>query len=221
MATDDVVSALQTLSAEFTALDSREDIGYVQIFENRGRMMGCSNQHPHAQIWATQHVPVEPAKELARQQEWLTQRGSLLLVDYLEAELDAGERVVYTNEHFVTVVPWWAVWPFEMLILPRRIFAAPDDMSADEFAGLADTLKVVLSAYDRLFATSGPYSMGFHPRPSDDDHHQEWLFHAHIYPPLLRSATVRKHLVGFEMLGMPQRDLTPECAAQKLREALR
>ena len=220
MATDDVVSALQTLATEFTALDRRENIAYVQIFENRGRMMGCSNQHPHAQIWATQHLPVEPAKELARQQEWLAERGSLLLVDYLAAELEAGERVVHANKHFVTVVPWWAVWPFEMLILPRRIFAAPDDMSGDEFAGLADTLKVVLSAYDRLFATSGPYSMGFHPRPSDDDHHREWLFHAHIYPPLLRSATVRKHLVGFEMLGMPQRDLTPERAAQKLREEL-
>ena len=218
MTRDDIDIALRVMTDEFTALDRADGIGYVQIFENRGQMMGCSNQHPHAQIWATEHVPVEPAKELARQREWLAGHGTPLLGDYLAAEIEAGDRIVCSNEHFVTVVPWWAVWPFEMLVLPRRAFAAPDEMTGDEVRDLALTLKTVLSAYDRLFATSAPYSMGFHPRPSDDEEHPEWIFHAHIYPPLLRSATIRKHQVGFEMLGMPQRDLTPEAAALKLRQ---
>lgn len=221
MASDDIVAALRTMTDEFTTLDRADDIAYVQIFENRGRMMGCSNQHPHAQIWATGHLPVEPARELARQQAWLGERGSPLLQDYLAAELGAGERIVDANEHFVTAVPWWAVWPFEMLVLPRRRFGAPDEMRDEEVQGLASMLKSVLSAYDRLFDTAAPYSMGFHPRPSDGGDHPEWLFHAHIYPPLLRSASVRKHLVGFEMLGMPQRDLTPEAAAQRLRGKVR
>lgn len=218
---DDIVAALESMNEEFTALDGDESIRYVQVFENRGQMMGCSNQHPHAQIWATANIPVEPARELGRQRAWLATHDSLLLEDYLVAELEAGERVVDVSKHFATVVPWWAVWPFEMLVLPRRRFSAPDEMNDDEVAALARTLKSVLSACDRLFDTSAPYSMGFHPRPSDGGQHPEWLFHVHIYPPLLRSATVRKHLVGFEMLGMPQRDLTPEDAARRLRDHIR
>jgi len=216
----DIVAALRAIIDEFAELDREDGIQYVQVFENRGQMMGCSNQHPHAQVWATEHLPVEPAKELQTQAAWLEQNGTVMLADYLAAELTDARRIIDLNEYFVALVPWWATWPYEMLVLPRRAFSAPDEMTEDEVEGLARVLKSVLCAYDRLFETSGPYSMGFHPRPSDNGGHPAWLFHVHIYPPLLRSATVRKHLVGFEMLGMPQRDLTPEAAAERLREKI-
>ena len=220
MSDSDLRVALEAIIDEFSTLDQQEDIGYVQVFENRGAMMGCSNEHPHAQIWATENVPTEAAKELAAQSDYLAEHGTPLLTDYLQAELEEGSRVISESEFFVAVVPYWAVWPYEALILPRRLVAAPDQLQEDEIAALAETLKAVLSSYDLLFSTSAPYSMGLHARPSDGVPHPEWQFHIHIYPPLLRSATVRKHLVGFEMLGMPQRDLTPEVAAEALREAI-
>lgn len=215
-----IAAAIRTMIDEFIALDSEDSVRYVQIFENRGQMMGCSNQHPHAQVWATEHLPVEPAKELATQVAWLKDKGTVMLVDYLAAEFAAERRIIDLNEHFAVLVPWWATWPYEMLVLPRRLMSAPDELTGDEIDGLARSLKTVLSAYDNLFGTAGPYSMGFHPRPSDGGDHPEWHFHVHIYPPLLRSAAIRKHLVGFEMLGMPQRDLTPEMAADRLRKAI-
>lgn len=218
MADEDIQNAIRALTREFVELDRNASIGYVQIFENRGAMMGCSNPHPHAQIWATEHLPHEPAKELTQQTVWWEESGSPLLADYRAAEIDDGRRLVQQNDHFVALVPYWAVWPFETLVLPRRDFSSFDDMSTEEIGGLADILKSTLSVYDRLFAVPAPYSMGFHPRPSDGKPHPEWIFHGHIYPPLLRSATVRKHLVGFEMLAMPQRDLTPEAAAERLRK---
>lgn len=211
--------ALHALFAQFRQLDSAPDIAYVQIFENRGQTMGCSNAHPHGQIWATRELPLEPTKELRAQHDYWQANGRSLLTDYLQAELEADVRVVSKNDHFVAVVPFWAVWPFETLVIPSRLLAGPEEMSDHEVAGFADILKRVLSRYDQLFDTSTPYSMGFHPRPSDDEEHPEWQFHAHLYPPLLRSATVRKHLVGYEMLATPQRDLTPEVAAEKLRSA--
>lgn len=221
MKIDEVVVAINAMIDEFVRLDGDDTIRYVQVFENRGHMMGCSNQHPHAQVWATENLPVEPAKELQAQTDWLRRNETVLLADYLAAEMSDGHRIVNLNESFAVLVPWWATWPFEMLVLPRRIFAAPDEMSEGEVEGLARSLKSVLCAYDNLFGTPGPYSMGFHPRPSDGREHPEWLFHIHIYPPLLRSATVRKHLVGFELLGMPQRDLTPEVAAERMRQMIR
>jgi len=205
------------LNREFEQLDNEPGIGYVQIFENRGLMMGCSNPHPHAQIWATSGIPVEPAKELRCQQTYLEAHGRSLLIDYLDAELEDGSRLVCSNSEAVSLVPYWATWPFETLLLPSRPMAAPNEMSAQELEGFASVLKTTLLACDRLFETSTPYSMGFHPRPGDGREHPEWQFHAHIYPPLLRSASIRKHMVGFEMLGMPQRDLTPEAAAARLR----
>lgn len=217
MSVDDIAQAIHAITDEFSVLDEDSQIRYVQVFENRGRMMGCSNPHPHAQIWATEHIPDEPAKELRAQKNWWDSNQTLLLADYRQAEIEDGSRIVLQNEYFLVVVPFWAVWPFETLLLPKRNFSSFDDMSADEVVALAGLLKSVLSAYDKLFDAPMPYSMGFHPRPSDGDAHPEWLFHAHIYPPLLRSATIRKHLVGFEMLGMPQRDLTPEVAAERLR----
>jgi UDPglucose--hexose-1-phosphate uridylyltransferase len=218
---EELCAALNAMITEFKTLDQRDDISYVQVFENRGSMMGCSNPHPHAQVWATSDLPTEPAKELESQSRYLQQHGRSLLMDYLLAELDDGSRVIHESEHFVAVVPYWAVWPYEALLVPRRRLAAADELSDLEVTSLAQTLRAVLAGYDSLFGVAAPYSMGLHSRPSDGETHPEWQFHIHIYPPLLRSATVRKHLVGFEMLGMPQRDLTPEVAAQALREAKR
>ena len=212
--------AFNAMIAEFSRLDAREDINYVQVFENRGSMMGCSNPHPHAQVWATSNLPTEPAKELQSQLDYWNASESVMLADYLQAELENGTRVVVESTHSVAVVPYWAVWPFEVLILPRSVVAEPNELNAMEVADLAQTLGEVLAAYDRMFGVAAPYSMGMHPRPSDGRPHPEWLFHIHVFPPLLRSATIRKHLVGFELLGMPQRDLTPEVAAEKLRDSI-
>lgn len=220
MSTDDLCAAIHAMITEFKELDRQDDIGYVQVFENRGAMMGCSNAHPHAQVWATQNLPTEVAKELGAQSDYLAEHGAPLLIDYLQAELEEGTRIIFESECFVALVPYWATWPYEALILPRRLVEAPHELHEDEIASLAVTLKAVLSSYDTLFSTSAPYSMGLHARPSDGVPHPEWQFHIHIYPPLLRSATVRKHLVGFEMLGMPQRDLTPEVAAEALRDVI-
>ncbi len=192
---------------------------WVQVFENKGEVMGCSNPHPHGQIWASDFVPNEPAKELAQQQVWFVQNGSPLLLDYAALELKAGKRLVVQNEHWLAVVPWWAVWPFEMIILPRRqVFRLPE-LTGVERDALADLLRRVLARYDNLFETSFPYSMGWHGAPQDDGDYRGWQLHAHIYPPLLRSATVKKFMVGYELLAEAQRDITPEQAATRLRDA--
>jgi UDPglucose--hexose-1-phosphate uridylyltransferase len=218
MEISDISRALRCLADEFEQLSSRPDISYVQVFENRGQMMGCSNPHPHAQIWATSGIPTEVEKELRCQKAYFESHGQPLLLDYLAAELEDKSRLVCSNSKAVSLVPYWATWPFETLLLPRRTMAATNEMTEGELHGFASVLKATLQACDRLFGTSTPYSMGFHPKPSDDQEHPEWQFHAHIYPPLLRSASIRKHMVGFEMLGMPQRDLTPEAAAERLRK---
>lgn len=198
-------------------LAARPELCYVQIFENRGELMGCSNPHPHGQIWATGSVPEQPQRELERQRRYWDAHRSPLLADYLAIELQQAERAVCANAHFLAVVPYWAVWPFETLLLPRRTFSTWDEMTVEERDGLADILGRLCVRYDNLFQTPFPYSMGFHPAPCDGEPHPEWVFHAHFYPPLLRSATVRKFMVGFEMLGTPQRDITPEQAASRLR----
>lgn len=215
-----VEHALRFLFDEFRELDRRPDTGYVQVFENRGQMMGCSNPHPHAQVWATHTVPEEAAREQAQQSAWFETNGRPLLLDYLAVELERGERLVCADDHAVSLVPYWATWPYELLLLPRRAAAGPDELSAAQVGALARVLRRTLAALERLFSAAVPYSMGFHPRPSDGRPHPEWQFHAHVFPPLLRSASVRKHMVGFEMLGTPQRDLAPEAAAEALREAL-
>jgi len=192
-------------------------IKHVEIFENRGAMMGASNPHPHGQIWATDFVPDEPAAETAAQREHLARTGRCLLCEYVDAERAAGERIIFENEHFTALVPWWAVWPFEVMVVSRRHCGAMPELSPVERDGLADALKRMTTRFDNLFTTSFPYTMGFHQSPTDGEPHPEWHFHAHYYPPLLRSATVRKFMVGFEMLCMPQRDITPESAAERLR----
>ncbi len=204
---------------ETATLGGSGEIGYVQIFENRGAMMGSSNPHPHCQIWATGHVPDEPLLEGEAQLAYLKEHGTTLLADYLAQELAAGERVVCRNDTFVAVVPYWAVWPFEILILSRTQLGSFVDFAEKESKGLAEILHDVTATYDKVFNTSFPYTMGIHQRPTDGAPHPEWTFHGHFYPPLLRSAEIRKFMVGFEMLGMPQRDITPEKAAEMLREA--
>lgn len=213
----DIRTVIDTWSDNYKELGETPWIRHVQIFENRGAMMGASNPHPHCQIWATEHIPDEPAAELEAQRAYKKEKGSCLLCDYVNLELAKGERVVVENDHFAAVVPWWAVWPFETIVLAKRHFGSMPEMSSEQRDGLADILKRLTTRYDNLFETSFPYTMGFHQSPTDGEDHSEWHFHAHFYPPLLRSATVRKFMVGFEMLGMPQRDITPEGAAERLR----
>ncbi len=202
---------------EYVDLGSRDFIDHVQIFENRGEMMGASNPHPHCQIWASESVPNEPAKEIARQEEYLEKTRGCLLCDYFRLEIDTGERIVCENEFFAAIAPFWAVYPFEVMILGRDHRGSIDELGGDERNALADILKRLTTRYDNLFETPFPYSMGFHQNPTDGREHDAVHFHAHFYPPLLRSATVRKFLVGFEILGSPQRDITPESAAERLR----
>ncbi len=218
MSVDEIEPVVKVWTEERRALGALEAIRWVQIFENRGAMMGASNPHPHCQIWATESLPNEAVKELASQRAYGEQRGGCLLCDYLALELDAKARIVCENECFVALTPFWAVWPFETLALPRRHFGAMDEMSGAEARGLADILRRLTIRYGNLFEISFPYSMGFHQSPTDGVAHPEQHFHAHFYPPLLRSASVRKFMVGFELLGAPQRDITPESAAQRLRE---
>jgi UDPglucose--hexose-1-phosphate uridylyltransferase len=195
-----------------------EFISYVQVFENKGAMMGASNPHPHSQIWSSSSIPNEPAKELASQIIYLEQHERCLLCDVVQVEMVYKERIVVQNEAFSAVVPFWAIWPFEILLVAHRHFASMTDLTPREITALADILRRLTVRYDNLFEISFPYSMGFHQAPTDGKIHPECHFHAHFYPPLLRSATVRKFMVGFEMLAMPQRDITPETAAQRLRE---
>jgi UDPglucose--hexose-1-phosphate uridylyltransferase len=188
----------------------------VTIFENHGAMMGASAPHPHGQIWANESVPVELDAETSGLRAYAASHGACLLCAYAAFEVAHEERLVYANEHVCVVVPFWAVWPFEALVLPRRHVAGIDELAAEERDAFARAMQTLTSRYDRLFGVSFPYSMGIHQRPGDGPH-EEWHFHAHYYPPLLRSATIRKYLVGYEMLAQPQRDFTPEDAAARLR----
>jgi len=219
MAVADIRKVVDVWAEQYTELGAREDIAYVQVFENRGAMMGASNPHPHGQIWASRSVPNEVVAEIAGQRLYLNEHGCCLLCAYRDMESRLAERVVASNEHFVAVVPFWAVWPFEVMILSTRHVAALEEMTGAEREGFAAILQSVTRTYDKVFDTPFPYSMGLHPRPYDGEDHAEWHFHAHFYPPLLRSATVRKFMVGFELLGGPQRDITAESAAETLRQA--
>ena len=190
---------------------------WVQVFENKGSAMGCSNPHPHGQIWATSYLPDEALAEDARQREYFAGTGRAMLLDVAEQELADGERVVVANDHWLVIVPFWASWPFETLLLPRFPVARLPDLSDTERAALAEIIQTITIRYDNLFQTSFPYSMGWHGAPFDERAADGWQLHAHFYPPLLRSASVRKFMVGFEMLAEAQRDLTPEHAASRLR----
>jgi UDPglucose--hexose-1-phosphate uridylyltransferase len=191
---------------------------WVQVFENKGESMGASNPHPHGQIWAGSSIPTHIANEDVRQRAHLDATGGVLLMDYAAAEAALSDRVVVANEHWLVVVPYWAVWPFEALLLPRRHVLRLPDLDAEERVALASALQELLVRYDNLFEIPFPYSMGWHGAPFHDEPVDHWQLHAHVYPPLLRSATVRKFVVGYELLAEQQRDLTPEAATARLRE---
>lgn len=203
--------------AEYASLARVDWVQSVQIFENRGAMMGASNPHPHGQVWANQTLPEEMAVETATQGEYWERNGRSLLEAVLEEELAAGERMVCENAHFVALVPFWAVWPFETMIVPRRHYGSLREQTPEEDGAFAEILSALTRRYDRLFAAPFPYSMGLHQAPVNAGPQAGWHFHTHFYPPLLRSATVRKFLVGYEMFAQPQRDITPEAAAAMLR----
>jgi UDPglucose--hexose-1-phosphate uridylyltransferase len=217
METGAIRGVVDAWASETKTLGALPEIRYIQVFENKGAMMGCSNPHPHGQVWATSYVPLTPARKLATQSAWFERHGSDLVGDYLDEELRQGERVVCRNESWVALVPYWAVWPFELMLVPVRRVPDLPSLSSEERDGLADLLRRTGVRYDNLFRTSFPYSLGFHGRPTDGEPHPEWRLHASYYPPLLRSATVRKFLVGFELTAEPQRDLTAEDAAARLR----
>lgn len=215
MSVDALKLVVDTWCQQYDELGARETINYVEIFENRGEMMGASNPHPHCQVWANFRLPNEIVKEQTAQRE----HSGCLLCDYLKDELEAKERMVLENEAFVCLVPFWAIWPFETMVLSRRHFGGMDELTPPERRALAEILKRITTRYDNLFDVSFPYTMGFHQKPVDGEKHPEWHFHAHYYPPLLRSATIKKFMVGYEMLASPQRDITPESASVRLREA--
>ncbi len=215
MSVEEIRGVVDVWAAQTTELGAQ--YRWVQVFENKGDIMGCSNPHPHGQIWAGDWLPNEIVKENAGQQAYYIQRGRPLLLDYVELEHERGERVVVENDHWVVVVPYWAVWPFETLLLPRRAVQRLPELDTSERTALADILKRMLTRYDNLFEVSFPYSMGWHGAPTDDGDYRAWQLHAHFYPPLLRSASVKKFMVGYEMMAEAQRDISAEQAAERLR----
>lgn len=230
---DQIRAVVDAWAAQCEELGARDDIAYIQLFENKGEMMGASNPHPHGQLWATRRLPTEIVKETRGQLNYLMGRrncdgetqglpaaspsGLPLLLDYLALEQRAGERIVFENAYFVCLVPFWAIWPFETMLLPKRHIRRIVELTEPERDALADALKRLTTRYDNLFEVAFPYTMGVHQAPYDGEPHEEWQMHLHFYPPLLRGATVRKFMVGYEMLAQPQRDLTPEQAAERLR----
>ena len=215
------LSAIEGVIAAWTEqtadLGAKDFIRSVQVFENKGALMGCSNPHPHSQIWAQSELPNEVRKELVSQQDYFATHSAPLLLNVQDEERRRAERMIFENQYFTALVPFWAVWPFEVLVISKRAVARLMGLTPSEVSALAEAIKQVTTRYDNLFESSFPYSMGFHQAPFDDQAHPEWTLHAHFYPPLLRSATVRKFMVGYEMLAMPQRDITPEEAADRLR----
>ncbi|MBU2525485.1 MAG: UDP-glucose--hexose-1-phosphate uridylyltransferase [Bacteroidetes bacterium] len=217
MQLDEILNVVQTWQQQYTELGAIDYINYVQIFENKGSVMGCSNPHPHGQIWAQSSLPTQIKKTQDNLLKYYKDAGRSLLSDYLKDELLAKERIVFENKHFVILIPFWAVWPFETLIVSKRHFENIAEMNQDELQSFAEILKTTTVKYDNIFETSFPYSAGIYQSPTDGLPHHEWHFHMHFYPPLLRSASVKKFMVGYEMLGEPQRDITAEKSAVLLR----
>jgi len=214
----DIAAVVTLWQEEYQNLGSNEFINHVQIFENKGDVMGCSNPHPHGQIWAQQSIPVEVSKKNLQAKAYWEKHQQGLLTDYVRQELALNERILYTNEHFVVLVPYWAVWPYETMVVPKKKMAHILELNEEEKVAFADAIKVITTKYDNLFETSFPYSAGIHQAPTDGEAHPEWHFHMSFYPPLLRSATVKKFMVGYEMFADAQRDITAEQAAFKLKE---
>ncbi|MFZ0490071.1 MAG: UDP-glucose--hexose-1-phosphate uridylyltransferase [Salegentibacter sp.] len=218
METEDITKVVQIWQKEYKELGSKENINYVQIFENKGALMGCSNPHPHGQIWSQSSIPTEILKKTEHFREYWKKNQRSLLQDYLEQELQEKERILLENEHFVALVPYWAVWPYEAMIIPRKHYQHIGQLDLEEQKAFAKILKRLTIKFDNLFGTSFPYSSGIHQVPTDGKEYPEWHLHMSFYPPLLRSATVKKFMVGYEMFAGPQRDITAEQAAETLRE---
>jgi len=213
-AIEKVVTAWQR---EYLSLGQRNDINYVQIFENKGSIMGCSNPHPQGQIWAQLTLPNEVLKKDLQQKNYYDKKQSSLLGDYLSQELELGERILFENDSFVILVPFWAVWPFETMIVPKKHLKNIAELTSEESKAFAEAISVITKAYDKLFKTSFPYSSGIHQAPTNDQDHSHWHWHMSFYPPLLRSATVKKFMVGYELFGTPQRDISPEKATEMIK----
>ncbi|EAR13770.1 galactose-1-phosphate uridylyltransferase [Polaribacter irgensii 23-P] len=218
MEVEDIQKVVHVWQREYLSLGQNEEINYVQIFENKGAVMGCSNPHPHGQIWSQSSLPNEVEKKDREQRNYFKNHNSSLLVDYLAQEIAAKERVIFENEDFLVLTPFWAIWPFEVMIAPKKAQRDISEMKASEANNFAEAIAVVTRAYDQLFQTSFPYTSGIHQAPTNGDKNEYWHWHMSFYPPLLRSATVKKFMVGYELFGSPQRDITPEIAAQRLKE---
>lgn len=217
MTIPDIKTVIDVWAKEYEELGAMSEINHVQIFENKGEIMGCSNPHPHGQVWAQQSIPTEPAKEIFQMQKHMREHQLCLLCDYLSLEQKERSRIVYTNNDVAVIVPFWAVWPFETIIIPHRHVSCISELTGGERNSLADAIKRLTTRYDNLFEISFPYSAGIHQSPTDGHHHPEYHAHMHFYPPLLRSASIRKFMVGYEMLANPQRDTTAETSAEQLR----
>ena len=213
-----IVKVIELWQAQYMELGGIDFINHVQIFENKGDIMGCSNPHPHGQIWAQSTVPQEIRLKTIQQGEYWVENQRSLLGDYLAQELNEKARIIQENDHFVALVPFWAIWPYEAMIIPRRQMQNITEMNELEKAAFAQILKALTIRFDNLFETSFPYSAGIHQAPTDGKAHPAWHWHMSFYPPLLRSATVKKFMVGYELFAEPQRDVTAEYAAERLRE---
>jgi UDPglucose--hexose-1-phosphate uridylyltransferase len=218
MSVEAITKVVKVWQKEYTVLGANETVNNVQIFENKGAVMGCSNPHPHGQIWSQSTLPNEVLKKDKQQIAYFTKNKSSLLGDYLRQELKAKERIIFENDHFVALTPFWAVWPFEVMIAPKKQYKDITQLSEIESIAYAEAISIITKAYDALFECSFPYSSGIHQAPTNGEENTHWHFHMSFYPPLLRSATVKKFMVGYEMFGTPQRDITAEQAANRLRD---
>jgi UDPglucose--hexose-1-phosphate uridylyltransferase len=220
MSPNEIQKVVFAWQSEFKELADNPKINYVQIFENKGAVMGCSNPHPHGQIWSQSTLPNEVDKKNTQQLNYYNTNNRSLLGDYLSQELKKQERIIFENDGFVVIIPFWAVWPFEAMIVPKRQMSNILDMTNAETLQYSEAISVLTKAYDKLFNTSFPYSAGIHQAPTDGNKNTHWHWHMSFYPPLLRSASVKKFMVGYEMFGSPQRDITAETAVKMLRELL-
>ena len=220
MSVSNIQKVVETWIQEYEDLGGTEGIEYVQIFENKGTVMGCSNPHPHGQIWSQSSLPNEVLKKDTQQKNYFIENKSSLLEAYIEQELDKDERIIFKNEDFVVLVPFWAVWPFEAMIAPIKQQSNISEMNTDQQNSYAEAISVLTKAYDKLFNCSFPYSSGIHQSPTNNQNNDYWHWHMSFYPPLLRSATVKKFMVGYEMFGSPQRDITAEGAAQRIKNCI-
>lgn len=217
MEVKDIQKVVQLWQNEYKTLGARDGINYVQIFENKGDVMGCSNPHPHGQIWSQSTIPNEVAKKDKHQKQYFERYDSSLLGDYLAQELDLQERIIFENNHFVVLIPFWAVWPYEAMIVPKQHLKSILELTDEASMAYAEAISILTRKYDKLFDCSFPYSAGIHQSPTNGEANEHWHWHMSFYPPLLRSATVKKFMVGYEMFATPQRDITAESAADMLK----